>query len=418
MVDLRTLIGVNCVPRALSDSGAIAGTMHLRNNVRPFLGESGRLHDLGSFGGTRGEAFDVNERLQVVGYSNTHPNLGRPHAFLWESGVMVDLGTLGGNNSRSHFINDDGLILGNAAPSGEIGSVACVWENPTSRAVSDGLPCGFIGDPSASPCNMNNAWETAFNGYRDGTYLSWKLIPQAPALHSIEVSAFRESTISVVVESSLPEGALIGVRLDDTDCRDVIVDNQGRARTRWTNQSGSHMVCVDGSEELRAPAERGERPRNLVITELPPHPGGANTMVTDISDDGSVVGNSEYWNSGQTSHAVIWMGGEVFDLGTLGGESSVVNAIHHDGWVVGQAERSDGVKAPCIWSDGSVEVLPTIDGRYGGATAVNDRGRGDARLPAGVRRPVRTGGLRVTTPASSGKASPDSPLRKPPDRPW
>ncbi len=385
VVDLHSLVGVACVPRALSDGGAIAGMMYLRNDVRPFLWENGRRHDLGSFGGTRGEALDINERLQVVGYSNTHRTTGRPHAFLWESGVMVDLGTLGGDDSRAHSINDKGLILGNADPPGEISSVACVWENLTPRAVSDGLPCGFTGDLSGSTCNMNNAGETAFDGDRDDVYLSWKLIPQPPALHSIEVSVFRESTISVVVESSLPEGAFIGVRLDDKDCRGVIIDNQGRARTRWTNQSGSHMVCVDGSEEFCALAECGERPQNLVITELPPLPGGANTMATDINDDGSVVGNSEYWNHGEASHAVIWMGGEVFDLGTLGGEYSVANAIHHDGWAVGQAERPDGVMAPCIWRDGSLEVLPGLDGRYGGATAVNDRGRIAGNVSEGFR---------------------------------
>ena len=57
------------------------------------------MTDLGSLGGkTNVVAADINNRGQVIGYSNLANDLTH-HAFLWHAGVMLDLGTLAGDSS-------------------------------------------------------------------------------------------------------------------------------------------------------------------------------------------------------------------------------------------------------------------------------------------------------------------------------
>ena len=75
--------------------------------------------DLGTLGGPSSTAMDVNNRGQVVGYSDVSGggDSGIRHAFLWQKGKMKDLGTLGGRNSTALLINE----LGQAAGDSEYG---------------------------------------------------------------------------------------------------------------------------------------------------------------------------------------------------------------------------------------------------------------------------------------------------------
>jgi probable HAF family extracellular repeat protein len=82
--------------------------------VEPFLWEPDTMISLGSFGGTSGCATFINNRDQVVGYSNLAGD-GSNHPFLWERGrPLVDLGTLGGPNGIAFWINEPGEVVGNA----------------------------------------------------------------------------------------------------------------------------------------------------------------------------------------------------------------------------------------------------------------------------------------------------------------
>jgi len=77
----------------------------------PFLWEDGKMLDLGSLGGTSGCAINLDNRGQVIGYSNLAGDLGL-HPFLWSQGVLKDLGTLGGNFGVAISINDANEIVG------------------------------------------------------------------------------------------------------------------------------------------------------------------------------------------------------------------------------------------------------------------------------------------------------------------
>jgi probable HAF family extracellular repeat protein len=129
MQDLGTLGGTDSAAFSINERGQIAGwsytdttpnpvagncsggTMNVPT-ADPFLWENGKMIDLGSLGGTCGQAWAINNRGQVVGFSDLPGDAG-DHAFLWDhTGGMQDLGTLGGNTGGAAAINDAGDIVG------------------------------------------------------------------------------------------------------------------------------------------------------------------------------------------------------------------------------------------------------------------------------------------------------------------
>lgn len=98
---------------ACSYTNAIANPITNAPTLDPFLWEHGAMRDLGTLGGTSGCATALNNRGQVVGYSNLKGDLTF-HAFVWDREALKDLGTFGGDNSVALAINDAGQIIGRA----------------------------------------------------------------------------------------------------------------------------------------------------------------------------------------------------------------------------------------------------------------------------------------------------------------
>ena len=117
MVDIMSGFG-----RDINEEGDICGYRRTGSNNEAFLRDGTSIIDLGFLpGGVVSEAFALNDREVVVGWSSYLPgNLSDRMAFVWRRGVMTELGTLPDTRFTDYVgsialdINNAGTIVGNA----------------------------------------------------------------------------------------------------------------------------------------------------------------------------------------------------------------------------------------------------------------------------------------------------------------
>jgi probable HAF family extracellular repeat protein len=122
MEDLGTLGGPDAIASFINQRGQVTGvafTNSIPNATTgiptqdPFFWDNGQIIDIGSLGGTLGQANALNSQGQVAGNSNLTGD-STQHAFLWDRGTLTDLGTLGGTFSLANWLNDEGEVVGGA----------------------------------------------------------------------------------------------------------------------------------------------------------------------------------------------------------------------------------------------------------------------------------------------------------------
>jgi probable HAF family extracellular repeat protein len=110
--------------------------------------------------------------------------------------------------------------------------------------------------------------------------------------------------------------------------------------------------------------------------------GGSSSVANGINSAGQIVGWSNIpSNSNPPSHATLWSANIPTDLGTLGGSNSIAMAINNAGIVVGESELAGlnvanlTIAHATMWKDGAATDLGVLEsGTQSNAYAINSSG--------------------------------------------
>lgn len=379
-IDLGTFGGSTGQAEVVNDDGQVAGWANGPDNLwyRAFFWDNGALTDLGALGGNHSYPFDMNASGVVVGWATVDP-VGTPYnAFRWANGTLTDIGKLPGFvGSLATAVNDAGQIAGESWRYTEPSQVVFLWE----AGVMTSLPS--LGTSTSSAAAINSAGEIAGQSrlgrlgpdhaviWRNGQIIDLGTFgDRFSGYDSFAIDINDAGQVTGVSELSWGYHAF---RWENGVMTDLGALDGGISKPWAINAHGDicgYSTVADGS--ARAVLWRGN-----TLIDLGMLPGGISAMAMDVNDAGQVVGIVNYPDN--TTRAFLWENGVMTDLGTLGGRRSYVQlrrSLSNRGHVVGQAETADGELHPVLWQPNAVLAV-TIDVKPGSATnPVNPRGRG------------------------------------------
>lgn len=350
LVDLGALPGTNnSNPIRISSNGLIVGAS-INGAIDPLTGwpeatavlwKDGHITNLGALGGYESEAFSVNSRGQVVGFSGnttSDPNsifgLGtETRAFLWQDGQMQDLGTLGGPDAFAGGISEKGQVTGfsylNSVPATNCGFLsletgAFLWERGKM------VDLGTLGGTCTTPGGSNS------RGQIDG---------------ASNLAGDRDTHAFLWEKGTLTDLGTLGGTFSGAGA---------------INEAGE---IIGGATTVGDLAFHAFLWRNGVMTDLGTVGGNDCSNAFDINSRGQVVGQSFPCNVNAVAHAFLWENGNIIDLNdfvppgsglTLGDTEQ----INDRGEIFGSASLPNGdqrafVLIPCQGDDNGCQVEKT-----------------------------------------------------------
>jgi probable HAF family extracellular repeat protein len=164
MIDAGTLGGTIGIANGLNNRGQVVGFSDLAGDIvnHAFISENGVIRDIGTLGGDNSVGNWINDAGQVAGISDLAD--GTHHAFVWKDGNFTDLGTVGSDPcSNTEYINERGQLIGTSTDCHGTILHIFLWENGSIIDLSSQvLPgSGFV---LLEPVVINEAGEIVANG--------------------------------------------------------------------------------------------------------------------------------------------------------------------------------------------------------------------------------------------------------------
>jgi probable HAF family extracellular repeat protein len=261
-------------------------------------------------------------------------------------------------DSSAYGLNESGQVVGSSYNSATDLTEAVIWNNGVvqsfgiegvARAINNsGTAVGETGEFAAS----NNLY-----GY--GSAYSWNggTVTTLSTLGGTNAGAFDINDAGDIVGSSkTTSDALLqshGVRWSGESTTDLgtVSSPTGYSRANAINQNGEivgRASVVDFSGDLKSNKYQTywDSSNNLTQTTGPySYSNGA-----DINNAGLIVGNS--MDANKLQRATVWDGGSIYQLGTLGGDKSYLNALNEFGVMVGRAQDVNNVFHAVVSYDG------------------------------------------------------------------
>jgi probable HAF family extracellular repeat protein len=175
-----------------------------------------------------------------------------------------------------------------------------------------------------------------------------------------------------------------------TNGSSVVINENGTV----VGAADTDIPCPYFPDFLISPAFKWERG---VMTPLPRLPGGCTGFPIAINSQGLIVGAADNGQidpltGGPEIRAVVWNNNQIIDLGTFGGANSIATDVNDQGQVAGMAQNDisdfflfgDGISpSPTqwhafLWEKGKMHDLGTLggpDSGPAGALAFNERGQ-------------------------------------------
>ena len=170
--------GTQVNPLGANNRGQLIGNASFADEQtsHPFLWSKGEFIDLGTFGGTFGDAVSINDAGAITGHAATPDSA--VHGFLWKDGVLTDIGTVDADDCSAGFsINSANQIVGQSFACDGSVSHAFLWENGKIVDLNSLISHGSDMQLQVAD-NINNSGEIAgFGVLPNGDGRAFLLVP-------------------------------------------------------------------------------------------------------------------------------------------------------------------------------------------------------------------------------------------------
>jgi uncharacterized membrane protein len=348
---LRAFVAVAMVISVAADQGAsLAGQ------------PSCVVRDLGTLGGTHGNAVAASANGLVVGIADD--GAGVSHPVLWRDGHAERIDT-GLDQSVPRGVNARGVVIGVGVDRATGGLVGWYWSKGTTRRLAG------LGDRSAMPAAIADDGRVVGALFEDDNLEDQHRTPgrdeaEVAALWSTPTSAPQALPPLPGDDSAhayaIDRRGLVGGVSEGADFTAVVWDTAGVPQAlpslggTWAIVRGFSNVgdrvgdatLADGADHAVAWVPAGQ-PRDLGVVG-----GGRDSVAVGVLDKGAIVGQAARQHGSTRTQAVVWSGtngGEVLPSLTRGGASDPVAAVSGaaGGRAVGYSEDSVGNRRPVEW---------------------------------------------------------------------